>query len=395
MYSLPRNVWLLAISLSLFMSLTVFLIFLGGIIGQSLAPNIGLSTLPVAMIAVGTASSIIPVVYIMSKIGRRRTFLGVCVYTIAVIALAIMALELKSFYLFCLSTFLFGVTAATMNQFRFAAIESVDENLSATATSAVLIGGLVSAFLGPELATLGKDWLDTAFVGSFLLLSICFIVAFLLLWFYRSDYVSEPEQKQSGRSLGVIIKQPVFIVAVSSAAVGYVIMSYIMTATPISMHVIDGFSLAQTKLVIQSHVIAMFLPSLFTPIVVKLFGLSKMMIIGIILYFACIIIGYNHSLTNYWAALILLGLGWNFLFIGGTSLLPKAYHDIEKFKVQSVNDFLIFAMQAMALLSAGWFVFNFGWGVVLLSTIPLLLLQLSILWWWLRKKPTHATRNSK
>lgn len=395
MYSLPRNVWLLAISLSLFMSLTVFLIFLGGIIGQSLAPNIGLSTLPVAMIVVGTASSIIPVVYIMSKIGRRRTFLGVCVYTIAVIALAIMALELKSFYLFCLSTFLFGVTVATMNQFRFAAIESVDENLSATATSAVLIGGLVSAFLGPELATLGKDWFDTAFVGSFLLLSICFIVAFLLLWFYRSDYVSEPEQKQSGRSLGVIIKQPVFIVAVSSAAVGYVIMSYIMTATPISMHVIDGFSLAQTKLVIQSHVIAMFLPSLFTPIVVKLFGLSKMMIIGIILYFACIIIGYNHSLTNYWAALILLGLGWNFLFIGGTSLLPKAYHDIEKFKVQSVNDFLIFAMQAMALLSAGWFVFNFGWGVVLLSTIPLLLLQLSILWWWLRKKPTHATRNSK
>jgi Na+/melibiose symporter-like transporter len=196
---------------------------------------------------------------------------------------------------------------------------------------------LVSAFLGPELATLGKDWLDTAFVGSFLLLSICFIVAFLLLWFYRSDYVSEPEQKQSGRSLGVIIKQPVFIVAVSSAAVGYVIMSYIMTATPISMHVIDGFSLAQTKLVIQSHVIAMFLPSLFTPIVVKLFGLSKMMIIGIILYFACIIIGYNHSLTNYWAALILLVLGWNFLFIGGTSLLPKAYHDIEKFKVQSVK----------------------------------------------------------
>jgi len=395
MYSLPRNVWLLAISLSLFMSLTVFLIFLGGIIGQSLAPNIGLSTLPVAMIAVGTASSIIPVVYIMSKIGRRRTFLGVCVYTIAVIALAIMVLELKSFYLFCLSTFLFGVTVATMNQFRFAAIESVDENLSATATSAVLIGGLVSAFLGPELATLGKDWFDTAFVGSFLLLSICFIVAFLLLWFYRSDYVSEPEQKQSGRSLGVIIKQPVFIVAVSSAAVGYVIMSYIMTATPISMHVIDGFSLAQTKLVIQSHVIAMFLPSLFTPIVVKLFGLSKMMIIGIILYFACIIIGYNHSLTNYWAALILLGLGWNFLFIGGTSLLPKAYHDIEKFKVQSVNDFLIFAMQAMVLLSAGWFVFNFGWGVVLLSTIPLLLLQLSILWWWLRKKPIHATRNSK
>jgi MFS family permease len=395
MYSLPRNVWLLAISLSLFMSLTVFVIFLGGIIGQSLAPNVSLSTLPVAMIVVGTASSIIPVVYMMSKIGRRRTFLGVCIYTIAVIALAIIALELESFYLFCLATFLFGVTTATMNQFRFAAIESVDKNLSATATSAVLMGGLVAAFLGPELVILGKDWFDTAFVGSFLLLSTCFIVAFLLLWFYRSDYISEPKQKQSGRSLGVIIRQPVFIIAVSSAAVGYVIMSYIMTATPMSMHVIDGFSLEQTKFVIQSHVIAMFLPSLFTPMIVKLFGLGKMMIIGIMLYLACIVIGYSHSLHEYWVALILLGLGWNFLFIGGTSLLPRAYNDLEKFKVQSVNDFLIFAMQGVASLSAGWFVFNFGWEVVLLSTVPLLLLQLSVLWWWLRNKPTHAIRNSK
>uniref|UniRef100_UPI0034DF9593 MFS transporter n=1 Tax=Candidatus Thiodubiliella endoseptemdiera TaxID=2738886 RepID=UPI0034DF9593 len=323
---------------------------------------------------------------IMSKIGRRRTFLGVCIYTIAVIAFAIMALELKSFYLFCLATFLFGVTAATMNQFRFATIESVDKNLNATATSVVLIGGLVSAFLGPELAILGKDWFDTAFVGSFLLLSACFLFAFLLLWFYQSNQIPSIQQKQSGRSLRTIVKQPVFIIAISSATVGYVVMSYIMTATPMSMHIIDGFSLEQTKFVIQSHVIAMFLPSLFTPMVVKLFGLRKMMIIGIILYLACIVIGYSHSLHEYWAALILLGLGWNFLFIGGTSLLPHAYHENEKFKVQSINDFLIFAMQGIALLSAGWFVFNFGWEVVLLSTVPLLLLQLLVLWWWLRNK---------
>jgi MFS family permease len=143
-------------------------------------------------------------------------------------------------------------------------------------------------------------------------------------------------------------------------------------------------SLMQTKFVIQSHVIAMFLPSLFAPIIVKLFGLSKMMIIGVVLYLACIIIGYSHNLSNYWVALVLLGLGWNFLFIGGTSLLPRAYHDSEKFKVQSINYFLIFGMQAIASLSAGWFVFNFGWEVVLLSTVPLLLLQLLVLLWWLR-----------
>ncbi|WP_237731893.1 MFS transporter [Bathymodiolus thermophilus thioautotrophic gill symbiont] len=386
MLALPRNVWLLTISLSLFMSLSVFVVFIGGIIGQSLAPYVSLSTLPVAMLVIGTASGILPVVYVMSKIGRRRTFLGVCVYTIAIIALAIVALQIQSFYLFCLSIFLFGITMATMNQFRFAAIESVGENLNATATSTVLLGGLASAFLGPELAILGKDWFNTPFVGSFLLLSCCFVLAFLLLWFYQSKYIPESEQKQSGRSLKAIVKQSVFIVAISSASVGYVVMSYIMTATPMSMHIIDGFSLMQTKFVIQSHMIAMFLPSLFTPIIVKLFGLSKMMIIGIALYFVCIFIGYSHSLHNYWVALILLGLGWNFLFIGSTSLLPRAYRGSEKFKVQSINDLLIFATQAVASLSAGWFVFNFGWEVVLLSTVPLLLLQLLVLLWWLRKK---------
>lgn len=384
MFALPRNVWILTASLSLFMSLSVFVIFLGGIIGQSLAPVESLSTLPVAMIVVGTASGIIPINRIMSIIGRRRTFLGVCVYTLVIISLAITALIIESFYLFCMATFLFGITTATMNQFRFAAIESVSENLRATATSAVLIGGLVSAFLGPELATLGKDLFDTSFVGSFVLLSGCFLLAFAFLWFYQQTMVTNETQDIPARGLSVIIKQPVFIIAMSSAAVGYIVMSYIMTATPMSMHIIDNFSLEHTKFVIQSHVIAMFLPSLFTPFIVKLLGLSKMMIAGVLLYFVCIAIAYTgHALDNYWMALILLGLGWNFLFIGGTSLLPSTYHEHEKFKVQSLNDFLIFSLQAIASLSAGWFVFNFGWEVVLLSVLPLLILQFIMLTWWL------------
>ncbi len=384
MFALPRNVWILTASLSLFMSLSVFVIFLGGIIGQSLAPVESLSTLPVAMIVVGTASGIIPINRVMSIIGRRRTFLGVCVYTLVIISLAITALIIESFYLFCMATFLFGITTATMNQFRFAAIESVSENLRATATSAVLIGGLVSAFLGPELATLGKDIFDTSFVGSFVLLSGCFLLAFAFLWFYQQSMVTNETQDIPARGLSVIIKQPVFIIAMSSAAVGYIVMSYIMTATPMSMHIIDNFSLEHTKFVIQSHVIAMFLPSLFTPFIVKLLGLSKMMIAGVLLYFVCIAIAYTgHALDNYWMALILLGLGWNFLFIGGTSLLPSTYHEHEKFKVQSLNDFLIFSLQAIASLSAGLFVFNFGWEVVLLSVLPLLILQFITLTWWL------------
>lgn len=387
MYFLPRNVWLLSAGLALFMSLSVFVIFLGGIIGQNLAPMDSLSTLPVALLVVGTASGIIPINRIMSTFGRRKTFLGVCLYTLLIITLAIVALNIQSFYLFCTATFLFGITTATMNQFRFAAIESVDKDLSATATSAVLIGGLISAYLGPEIAILGQDLFEIQFVGSFALLSLCFVLAFALLWFYQSVHATAADTSSSGRSLRDIVKQHVFIIAISSAAIGYVVMSFIMTATPMSMHVIDGFSLENTKFVIQSHVIAMFLPSLFTPFIVKLLGLTKMMIVGVLLYFICVAIALSgHALDNYWLALILLGLGWNFLFIGGTSLLPQSYNESEKYKAQSVNDFAIFSLQAIAALSSGWFVFNFGWETVLLSVVPLLVAQLMLLVWWLNKK---------
>lgn len=394
MLALPRNVWILTASLALFMSLSVFVIFIGGIIGESLAPIKTLSTLPVALLVVGTASGIIPINHIMSIIGRRRTFLSVCIYTLAVISLAIIALEIQSFYLFCLAAFLFGITTATMNQFRFAAIESVDSNLSTTATSAVLIGGLFSAFLGPELATIGRELFDTDFVGSFVLLGGCFIIAFTLLWLYQQTDITQNKDHKSARKLAAIIRQPVFIVAMSSATVGYVVMSHIMTATPMSMHVIDGYSLEQTKFVIQSHVISMFLPSLFTPLIVKLLGLGKMMLLGVFLYMICIAIALaEHTLDNYWIALVLLGLGWNFLFIGGTSLLPNAYNNNEKFKVQSLNDFSIFTVQAIASLSAGWFVFNYGWEVVLLSVVPLLFFQLLILLWWLSSKNQCKSNN--
>jgi len=300
MPSLPRNVWILTASLSLFMSLSIFVIFLGGIIGQSLSPIKTLSTLPVALLVVGTASSIIPIGKLMIQFGRRHVFLGVCAYTLMIISLAVIALQIESFALFCLATFLFGITTATMNQFRFAALECVDQALSATA---VLAGGLVSAFLGPELATIGQHLFATKFVGSFALLSVCFILAFILLWHYQAPTIMQHEHQASHRSLIVIIKQKVFIIAMSSAAVGYIIMSYIMTATPISMHVIDGFSLQQTKFVIQT-----------------------------------------------------------------------------------LNDFLIFSLQAIASLSAGWFVFNFGWESVLLSVAPLLIVQLMLLLWWLNNK---------
>ena len=387
MLNLPKNVWILTACLALFMSLSVFMLFVGGIIGSDLAPLKSLSTLPVATIVVGTAFSVIPAIRLMSIFGRKKVFLSSCIYTILLIGLCIFSIINKSFYLFCFASFCLGGSVAVMQQFRFAAIESVEFEQRPKATAVVLLGGLISAFLGTEIATLGKDYFDAAFVGSFVILSFLFIIAFILMCFFQPAEKFKQQIDNSKRSLMDIVKQGSFIVAVCAATTGYVVMSFVMTATPVSMHIMDGFSLDDTKSVLQAHVIAMFLPSLFTAFIVKYLGLTRMMILGVIFFFASIIIAFSsHALSNYWWSLAFLGLGWNLLFIGGTNLLPRSYNENEKFKVQSINDFLVFGLQAFAALSAGWFVFNFSWEVVLLSVIPLLFFQLFILLWWLYKK---------
>ena len=386
MFNLPKNVWILTACQSLFMSLSVFMVFVAGIIGSGLSPIKSLSTLPVATIVVGTAISVIPVIKLMSIFGRKKVFLSVCIYTILIIGLSILSIIYELFFLFSFSSLCLGASVATMMQFRFAAIESVDPEKRPLATAVVILGGLISAFIGTEIATLGKNYFETDFVGSFTILAFLFVIAFILMSFFKPAAKFKERTSQSKRSLFDIIKQGSFLVAVSAATTGYVVMSFIMTATPVSMHVMDGFSLHQTKVVLQSHVIAMFLPSLFTAFLLKYLGLTRIMLLGVVLFFTSIFIAFSsHALSYYWWSLVLLGLGWNFLFIGGTNLLPKSYNENEKFQVQTINDFLIFGLQALAALSAGWFVFNFGWEVVLLSTIPLLFFQLFILIWWLKK----------
>ncbi|MDP4679652.1 MAG: MFS transporter, partial [Cyclobacteriaceae bacterium] len=170
-------------------------------------------------------------------------------------------------------------------------------------------------------------------------------------------------------------------------AVGYMIMSFIMTATPVSMHVMDGHSLRDTKFVIQSHILAMFLPSLIAGWVIKKLGTTKMMIIGLITYLICAVIAFSgHHLGNYWISLVLLGIGWNFLFVGGTTLLPQSYRTSERFKVQALNDFVVFGSQAIAALSAGWLVFLFNWETILVCTIPVILFQMFVVLKWASKK---------
>ena len=389
MNRLPRNVWLLTVAQALLLSVSSMVVFTGGLVGAKLAPLENLATLPVASTVVGTAIMIPPVTLLMKLIGRRISFFIIIIFSIFVALFAGYAISINSFYLFCFSTFLFGATYACVMQFRFAAMESVTEEQLPKAASMVLIGGIAAAFMGPEIALFGKDLLNEEFAGSFLLLAVLFVIALIFLFGFKNPVIKEENKDSPQRPLKTILKQPLFWVAILSATVGYAVMSFIMTATPVSMHVMDGHSLSHTKWVIQSHIIAMFLPSLVTAWIIRKLGISKMMITGLVAYLICIAIAFTGKhLGNYWISLILLGVGWNFLFIGATTLLPQTYRPNERFKVQALNDFVIFGTQAIASLSAGWFIFAIGWKMLLLINIPFIIFQWIVISKWSIKVPT-------
>ena len=372
------------------MSCSTLVVFAGSLIGNELAPNEKLSTIPVALFVIGTAVSTVPLALLMKKFGRKSVFMAAAVLGLLIAGLAAYGVILQSFIFFCTTIFLLGITIAAVQQFRFAAMESVPVTLVPKAASRVLLGGIVSAFLGPEVAVLGKDLLPQEFAGSFILLGILYVLGLLLLTQYKNTVVVSDTADTATRPIGKIARQPVFGAAVLGAVVGYSVMTFIMTATPISMHVMHGHSLESTKWVIQSHIVAMFLPSLFTAWVINKLGIAKMMLTGLLAYVACLILAYiDITLMHYWTSLVLLGIGWNFLFIGGTTLLPESYTEGERFKVQALNEFLVFGTQALASIGAGWVLFQLGWQNLLLLIIPLLLVQSSaILYWKSSKKST-------
>ncbi|HCM74864.1 MAG TPA: MFS transporter [Cytophagales bacterium] len=374
------------------MSVSSMVVFVGGLIGTKIAPVEKLATLPIACMVIGTATAVVPVTFIMKTIGRKKSFLLILTYSIVISFLCAYAIYLQAFYFFCVCTFLFGATNACVMQFRFAAMESVAPELIPNAASSVLLGGIAAAFIGPEAAVFGKDLFSTEFLGSFLLLALLFAIAILVLLGFRNPQFELEKFKTAPRSLKTISKQPVFWVAILSAAVGYMVMSFIMTATPVSMHVMDGHSIGHTKWVIQSHIVAMYLPSMIAAWIVNRLGVNKMMIYGLIAYLICIMIAYSgHYLANYWVSLILLGIGWNFLFIGGTTLLPQSYQTNERFKVQAFNEFVVFGTQAIAALSAGWIVYSVGWETMLLFTLPIIFFQFIIVLRWAYRKPADLT----
>lgn len=384
---MPFNVWVLTLAQAFAMSAAPMMMLLGGILGVELAPSPILATLPIASMVVGVAISILPVTQLMRSLGRKNVFIGGSLLAAVSGLVAAYAAQEHNFELFCFSGILLGCAGAVIQQYRFAAMESVAPELGAKATSRVLLGGLVAAFLGPELAVLGGELIETPYVGAFLFLTMVSLLAGVTLCFYREDSSASSrvsiETQGDVRPLRIILNQEQIWVAIAGAMIGFAMMSFVMTATPLHMHHIEHHSLADTKWVIQSHIIAMYLPSLFTGYLVAKLGVSKMMLTGLLAYFVTIVTALmGNDVLNYWAALVLLGLGWNLLFVGGTVLLPRCYRPDERFKVQAFNDTLIFGSQAIASLSAGWVIHQLGWQVLLIICIPFIGIQLLLIFWW-------------
>lgn len=385
MRGLHSNVWWLTLAGALGLCTAPLVVFVGGLVGTNLSEDNSLATLPVAAIVIGTASAVIPAARLMQRFGRRQIFILNIVWMIGASLAASWSITQSSFWSFCASMMALGAGLATIQQYRFAAMESVSPEKHAPAASFVLLGGLIAAFLGPELGQQGRFILEQEFAGAFLLLAIVLAASLPVFAMYRPVQKTAEQSAKDGaaRTLREIASHPIFWVAILSSAIAYSVMSYVMTATPVTMHNLIGHSVTDTKWVIQLHICAMYLPSFFSGILIQRFGQLKMLWLGLVCYGLAIVLAWlDTELINFYVSLILLGVGWNLLFVSGTSLLPQSYREGEAYKVQGVNDFAVFGLQAVAALSSGVIVYSFGWLVLLFSALPLLLIQLLLLVFW-------------
>ena len=356
----------------------------GGILGRSLEANPALATLPVSLLIVGAAVSTIFASWTMARVGRARGFaIGATVGALGS-ACAFVATLTHNLALLCGASIMIGCASAFSAQYRFAATECVDAATAPRAISIVHLGSIFGAFLGPGLISWGEAWVAGApFGGSFVAIAGCYVLAATVLLAFRPITFSNEEEITGGaRPLRVIARGRFFIAAVTGAAVGWGVMTVVMTAAPLAMHVVDGFSLAATAAVIQAHVLAMYLPSLISGVLIGRFGAGQVMIWGAALLGATLIAGLaGRHMLHYSLALVALGVGWNFLYVGGTSLLVRAHRPAERFRVQALNDFSIMGISAVASLSAGAVIQVLGWNAVLYGSIPAILVGAMVLLW--------------
>ncbi len=375
-----RPVFQLALAQALMMSVNTLLITSSAIIGFRLAEDKALATLPLALQFLATMLGSLPASLIMQRFGRKGGFLLASALGLGGSLVAVLALVGQSFALFCLATPLFGLYTAFGNYFRFTAAEVAPPSQRDQAISLVLAGGVVAALIGPNLASHSKELLPVDFLGSFLAVALIYALNLMNFLAMKLPLPDNPAIVRSARPLGEIVAQPGYITALLAATVGYSVMSLLMTATPLAMMQQHDFS--DVAFVIEWHVLGMFAPSFFTGRLIQRFGARRIVAAGALAFIACIAINLSGTtVTHYWLALFLLGIGWNFMFIGGTSLLTETYTEAEKAKAQGFNDLVVFTSVTLASLGAGALQHAWGWQTVNLMVLPLIAFSLAAVFW--------------
>lgn len=374
-----RNVWLLSLCQALLMTGNILLISVIGLIGQQIAPSPSMITLPVALQFLGLMSATIPASMIMGKLGRKRGFSIGNLVGILGASLATFSLYHHLFWIFCVGTFLLGVGIGFGTLYRFAAIEVCDAHARHRAISISMAGGVLAAVLGPNLAIYSQQWSsDGLYVGAFASLIVLNFLALLLLQTIQFPKPAERSQSIRSEPLKDIITQPNFMVAVFAAMVAYAVMNILMTATPLAM-IGCGFNFTKAAGVIEWHVLGMFVPAFFTGKLVERYGPRLMILIGGMLFIGCIAINlHGQSIWHFRLALVLLGVGWNFMFISATGLFSQSYKEQNKAKAQAFNEFFVFSCVTVTALLSGWLESTVGWQNLNLYVLPFVFAVIAI-----------------
>ncbi len=389
-----RNAIVLAIAFALYSCGAINIIVSAGIVGTMIAPDKGLATLPVSTFVIGTALSTVPASMLMRRVGRRPGFMLGALFGIASGLVAMLAVYQQNFILFLFGTFLQGTYQAFAQYYRFAAADIASPGYRSRTISIVLLGGVAGAVMGPLIIMQTKLLLaPVLFAGSYLASSALSVLALGLLSFVDIPHHKEDVSGGDARPLGRILRQPRLIVAMLCGMMSYGLMNLLMTATPIAM-LGCGFTVNDSAWVIQWHALAMFLPSFFTGGLIIRFGVERIALTGMALLALAGTAGLvGVAFTNFAVGLVLLGLGWNFGYVGGTTMVTECYRASEKNKVQAVNDFAVFTTVALASITSGKLLAGIGWSAVNWAMFPLVAICLSgLLWITLIKRRERARR---
>lgn len=369
-----KNVALLFAAQALLFTNNTVLITINGLAGYSLATDKSLATLPVTSYVIGAALTTLPVSHLMRRVGRVNGFsIGTLIGILGALICG-YAVYSHNFWMLCMGTLVMGIYNASGQYYRFAAADISSSEFKSKAISLVMAGGLVGGVLGPQTSKLTKDLLPGEFLGSYLALIGFCVVALVLQRMMQIPRLTAAEQLDQGRPLKEIARQPAFLVAVMSGMIGYGVMNLLMTATPLAMRS-SAHPFSDAAFVIQWHVIAMFAPSFFTGALIKRFGVRTILFTGVLLSLSCVAMALSGvEVMHFWVALVLIGVGWNFMYLGGTTLLTETHTSAERAKVQGANDMAIFITMAISSASSGWLFSARGWEVMNYGAIPFLLL---------------------